>query len=150
MGFPLCMCWQRVYPIFHANSTLRYFLSDPLSAEPERRGLAGLKETGNAVLPVWASRGKFGLIWSVLSIMSRWKGLDQITNLELITKVVAGLCFILSPTLLFFSLWWFLPPSVRLSQGSSSFSSMHYTGCFINSVSPDYTLSVSQGTLIGI
>lgn len=80
----------------------------------ERRGLAGIEETGNAVLPVWASRGKFGQIWSVLSIMSRWKGPDQITNFELITKVVAGLCFIPSPTLLSFSLWWFLPPSVFL------------------------------------
>lgn len=32
--------------------------------------------------------------------MSRWKRLDQITNLELIIKVVAGICFIPSPTLL--------------------------------------------------
>ncbi len=55
-------------------------------------------QTGSAVLLVWASRGKYGQIWSVLSIMSRWNGPDQITNLELITKVVAGLCFILSPT----------------------------------------------------
>lgn len=116
----------------------------------KRRGLAGTEETGNAVLPEWASRGKFGQIWSVLSIMSRWRGPDQITNFELITKVVAGLCFIPSPTLLFFSRWCFLPPSVCLSQGSPSFSSVHYTGCFINSVSPDYTLSGSQGTLIGI
>lgn len=32
--------------------------------------------------------------------MSRWSRLDQITNLDLITKVVTGLCFIPSPTLL--------------------------------------------------
>lgn len=60
----------------------------------------GCKQTGTAVVLVQASRGKYGHIWSVLSIMSRWNGLDQITNLELITKVVAGLCFIPSPTLL--------------------------------------------------
>lgn len=71
------------------------------SAELERRGLARSKDTGNAVLPVWASEGKYGQIWSILSIMSRWKGRDQITNLELITKVVAGLCF--SPLPLGFS-----------------------------------------------
>lgn len=98
MGFPLCMCQWRVSPLFHANSTSRYFLSAPLTAE--RRGLVGLKRTGSPVLPVWASRGKYGQIWPFLSIMSRWKGLDRITNLELITKVVAGLCFIPSPTLL--------------------------------------------------
>ncbi len=98
MGFPLCVCPQRVSPLFHINSTSRYFLSEPLSAE--RRGLARLKQTGSAVVPVWASRGKYGQIWSVLSIMSRWNGLDQITNLELITKVVAGLCFVPSPALL--------------------------------------------------
>lgn len=76
----------------------RYFLSDPLSTR--RRGLAGPKQRGSAVVPVWANRGKYGQIWSVLSIMSRWNRPDQITNLELITKVVAGLCFIPSPTLL--------------------------------------------------
>lgn len=115
-----------------------------------RRGPAGPERRGSAVVPVWANRGKYGQIWSVLSIMSRWNRPDQITNLELITKVVAGLCFIPSPTLLSPPLWRFLPPSVRLSQGSPSFSPEHHTGCFINSVSPDYTLSVSQGTLIGI
>lgn len=94
--------------------------------------------------------GKYGQIWPVLSIMSRWNGLYQITNLELITKVVAGLCFIPSPTL----------PSLLsgescrhlscLSHGSPPLSPEHNAGCFINSVSPDYTLSVSQGTLIDI
>lgn len=81
--------------------------------------------------------------------MSRWKGLDQITNLELITKVVAGLCFIPSPTLL-------SPLSSDSCRHLFVFlrgalpSPEHCTGCFINSVSPDYTLSVSQGTLIAI
>lgn len=60
-----------------------------------RRGPAGPERRGSAVVPVWANRGKYGQIWSVLSIMSRWNRPDQITNLELITKVVAGLCFLL-------------------------------------------------------
>lgn len=147
MGLPLCLCRLRCPPLFHANSTSRYFLSDPLSAA--WRGMDGLKRTGSAVLSVGGSKGEYGQIWSVLSIMSRWYGPDQITNLELITKVVAGLCCIPSPTLLC-PLWWFLTPSVCLSHGSPSFSPEHGTGCFINSVSPDYTLSVSQRTLIGI
>lgn len=115
----------------------------------ERRVAWAGKWTGSVVLSVWASRGKYGQIWSVLSIMSRWKWLDQITNLELITSGGWYLLYPLSHSALS-SLWWFLSPSVCLSQGSSSFSPQHHTGCFINSVLPDYTPSASQCALIGI
>lgn len=94
-----CACVDSVPLFFHTNSTSTYFLSDPFEHGAAWAGRArGRQEV------LWCrsepAGGKYGQIWSVLSIMSRWNGLDQITNLELITKVVAGLCFIPSPTLL--------------------------------------------------
>lgn len=77
-----CSCADSADP---PQTTLRFFL-------PPSATLWG--RAGNPVLSAWASRGKCVQIWSPLSIMSRWKRADQITNLELITKVVAALCLI--------------------------------------------------------
>lgn len=99
MGFPLCMYWRRVSPPPFPHK-LHLKVLPVRSIERTAAWVGRIRQTGSAVVPVWSSRGKYGQIWSVLSIMSRWNGLDQITNLELITKVVAGLCFIPSPTLL--------------------------------------------------
>lgn len=68
----------------------------------------------------------------------------QITNLELIAKVVAVLRLVPSPT---------LPNPAAICPsllGAPAPLLQHDTGCFINSDSPDYTMSVSQGTLIDI
>lgn len=92
------------------------FLSDPPALYS--RTWAEAERTGSAVLPIGASRGKCDPMTGCLLIMSRWKGPDQITNLKLITKVVAGLCFIPSLPL---SLWCLPSPSVRLSRGRTSF-----------------------------
>lgn len=47
------------------------------------------------------SSGQCSHLWSVLSIRSRWNRPAQMTNLEVITKVVDGLYSIPSPTLHF-------------------------------------------------
>lgn len=98
-----CACVDAVYPPTTTTPHELHLEVLPVRSIERMAAWAGRtrgRQAGSAVVPVWASRGKYGQIWSVLSIMSRWNGLDQITNLELITKVVAGLCFIPSPTLL--------------------------------------------------
>lgn len=95
-GISLCACVHRVYPSPSKPA--------PQQGAPCQVGRAqasvGWWDAGRQEALCCRSepRGVNGQIWPVLSIMSRWKGLYQITNLELITKVVAGFCFIPSPT----------------------------------------------------
>lgn len=66
-----------------------------------------------------AAEGKYGQIWPALSIMSRWE--RGRSNYQFRSNHQSGCWFVLSTLLC--PLWWFLLPSVSLSQGSPSFFS---------------------------